>query len=287
MKRARGGKRSGKIEFALGVCSAVKDGKPDLYNAPPKRVVTVEEARAHGWPHFYDGITKCPQGHIAARYTSNEYRCVDCARITDGKLPIYSEERNDDLISNAVTQKEYQDPSLNTNFKWSDESFRLFCVAYTNTGDVEKSLRLVHALPYDLITELRANAARAADFESTRRDVDQVFLWKAEGSAATGSDRAMLARAGASFPDRFGSRAQNGLDTQPYVNPDKACAELAHLVSSLAESFAQQDALGAPSGPRKSVETAHPGPATGPNADLEEDVLLGPAHDNSDLVSDE
>jgi hypothetical protein len=238
------GRKSGKTEYALGVCSALSNGKPDMYNAVPKRSVSQDESRAHGWPHFWDGITKCPQGHVAARYMSNTYRCVDCARIADGKLPIYGVLSNEDLISEAVGKPSYTDPALRTDFKWHDENFRQFLVAYTNLGDVTEALKLVNALPYDLITELRNNPERAALFEATRRDVDQVFLWKAEGSAATGSDRAMLARAGATFPDRFGSRNQSGIDTEAYVNPDKAVAELAKLLSSASESLAQQDALG-------------------------------------------
>jgi hypothetical protein len=278
--------RGGKAEFALSVCSAVANGKPDMYNAVPKRPVTIEESRSHAWPHFFDGETKCPQGHVAARYVSNAYRCIDCARIADGKLPIYGKQDNMDLIAEAVLAPSYLEPALRTDFKWDDEKFRQFCAAYVNTGSVEAALKLVLALPYDLILELRGNPERAALFEAARNDADQVFLWKAEGSAATGSDRAMLARAGATFPDRFGSRSQVGLDTQPYINPDKALAELTQLLSSVSEQITQQDALGAPVASNKRLEKADSGPAGGADSAVEEVVLLEPAHDNRDLVSD-
>jgi len=283
-KAPRGGKRSGKTEFALGVCAAVKDGMPDMYNAVPKRAVSQDEAKSHGWPHFFDGVTQCPQGHVAARYMSNTYRCVDCARIADGKLPIYGTKSNEDLIGEAVAAPEYTDPALRTDFRWTEETFRQFCVAYVNTGSVEAALKLVKALPYDLITELRNNPERAALFDATRTDVDQVFLWKAEGSAATGSDRAMLARAGASFPERFGSRNQAGLGAEPYVNPDKACAELAKLLSAAQESLTQQDALGAARPTRKQLENTNTRAAAAAGGDVEATVLLGPPLDNSDLV---
>lgn len=281
-----GAKRSGKVEFALGVCAAVKDGAPDMYNAVPKRAVLIEEAKAHGWPHFFDGVSKCTQGHIAARYVTNPHRCIDCARIADGKLPIYGKEANIDLIGEAATSPVYVAPELKTDFRWTDENWRQFCVAYTNTGDVEKALSLVKALPYDLITELRANPERQASFEATRRDVDQVFLWKAEGSAATGSDRAMLARAGASFPERFGSRSQSGLDTQPYVNPEKALAELTHLLSA----FDRSDAFNSGASGGSAEADLDVAPADASAADeggpaVEEPLLLAHPHDHSDLVS--
>lgn len=281
-----GAKRSGKTEFALSVCAAVKDGWPDMYNAVPKRTVSIEEAKSHGWPHFWDGVSKCTQGHVAARYVTNPHRCIECARIADGKLPIYGKDANIDLIGEAVAGSQYVDPALKTDFRWTDENWRLFCVAYTNTGDVEKALSLLKALPYDLITELRANPERAASFEATRRDVDQVFLWKAEGNSATGSDRAMLARAGASFPERFGSRSQSGLDTQPYVNPEKALAELTQLLSAFDRTdafnsgasggFEEADSDVAPPDARAADASGHP---------VEESLLLDDAHDNSDLVS--
>lgn len=281
-----GAKRSGKTEFALSVCAAVKDGWPDFYNAVPKRAVSIEEAKSHGWPHFWDGVSKCTQGHVAARYVTNPHRCIECARIADGKLPIYGKDANIDLLGEAVAGSQYTDPALKTDFRWTDENWRQFCVAYTNTGDVEKALSLLKALPYDLITELRANPERAALFEATRNDVDQVFLWKAEGSASTGSDRAMLARAGASFPERFGSRSQSGLDTQPYVNPEKALAELTQLLSA----FDRTDAFnsGASGGPEEADSDVAPPDARAADAGshpVEESLLLDDAHDNSDLVS--
>jgi hypothetical protein len=176
------------------------------------------------------------------------------------------------------------DPSLRTDFRWTEENFRQFGVAYVNTGSVERALTLIKAQPFDLIQELRRNPERAAEFDALRTDVDQVFLWKAEGNAATGSDRAMLARAGATFPDRFGSRSQSGLDTQPYVNPDKAVAELAQLLSSSRESLAQRTALGTARAASASVEIADTSPAADAGGAVEAPVLLGSALDNSDLV---
>lgn len=277
-------KRSGKTEFALGVCASVKDGKPDMYNAVPKRVVTKEEAESHDWQHFYDGVWTCTHGHKAARYVKNPYRCTDCARIQDGKLPIYGGESHEDLISGAVTAKTYADPLIRTDFRWDDEKFRVFGVAYVNSGSVEKALALVGAQFSDLILELRNNPLRAAEYERVRIDVDQVFLWRAEASAQTGSDRAMLAHAGAISPDRFGSRAQRGMDQPAYVNPDKARAELAQLLSSLDRSLAQTAGLGAAKGAHPTVGSAANSPTAAAAGSVEEADLLAPPHDHSDLV---
>lgn len=285
IKRGQKGRpRSGKVEFALGVCAAVKDGMPDMYNAVPKRVVTLEESKSHGWIHFYDGVNECTQGHKAARFVSNVHRCIDCARIADGKLPIYGERSNEDLISSAVTAKTYTDPLVNTNFRWDDEKFRVFGIAYVNSGNVETALKLVGATPNDLITELRNNPQRAAEFDRLKIDVDQVFLWRAEGSAQAGSDRAMLAHAGAISPDRFGSRAQRGLDAPAYVNPEKARAELTQLLSSLDRSLAQTAGLGSAKKPADGVGQTNTSPAAPADPPVEAAVLLAPSHDNSDLV---
>lgn len=280
---SRAGKRSGKTEFAYSVCATVKDGKPDMFNGIAKRVVTLDEAKSHGWSHFYDGEWTCPYGHKAARYVTNTYKCVDCSRIADGKLPIYGGRPNEDLISEAVNQIPLQDPTLKTDFRWHAENWRQFGVAYINNGSVEKALQLIGAQPYDLIIELRANPERAADFDALRADVDQVFLWKAEGSAVSGSDRTMLARASASFPDRFG-KSQSGLDTQPYVNPDKAVAELAQLLRTAQQSLAERAALGKPRTSSPTVADPNTGAAPDAGGDVEETVLLGPPLDNSDLV---
>jgi hypothetical protein len=64
------------------------DGRPDFYNYQPTRFVTLAEARARGWKHFWTGEV-CVTGHRAARYVSNGSVCVDCQRIERGKLPVY------------------------------------------------------------------------------------------------------------------------------------------------------------------------------------------------------
>jgi hypothetical protein len=255
-----------------------------MYNAVPKRTVSLEEAKSHGWPHFWDGKTECTQGHIAARYVSNPYRCIECARIADGKLPIYGSNPHADLIGEAVAGPNYTDPALRTDFRWNDENWRQFCVAYINTNDAIEALKLVKAQPYDLINILRTDPQREAEFAAARADADQVFLWKAEGSAATGSDRAMLARAGATFPDRFGSRGQSGLSAEPYVNPDKAVAELAKLLSSARGSLAERSALGAARSVDKKVAEPDTSPTNDAGGDVEEAILLGSSHDDCDLI---
>jgi hypothetical protein len=62
-------------------------GAPDLYNYMPTRLVPRAEAKARGWPLFYEA-TPCRYGHTAPRYTSNERLCVDCKREKSGKAPI-------------------------------------------------------------------------------------------------------------------------------------------------------------------------------------------------------
>lgn len=65
----------------------LRDGKPDLYNHMPTRMVPQTEAKARGWTFFYVGES-CRWGHQAPRYASNPRMCVDCHRIRDGRPAI-------------------------------------------------------------------------------------------------------------------------------------------------------------------------------------------------------
>ena len=75
-------------EIDPSTVAPLRDGKPDFFNHQPTRFVSLEEAKARGWKHYWSG-EKCPYGHRAARYVSNNGACVDCRRIEDGKIPIY------------------------------------------------------------------------------------------------------------------------------------------------------------------------------------------------------
>jgi hypothetical protein len=66
----------------------LRDGRPDFYNCQPTRFVSLDEAKAREWKHFWTG-QPCVTGHRAARYVSNPSICVDCQRIERGQLPVY------------------------------------------------------------------------------------------------------------------------------------------------------------------------------------------------------
>jgi hypothetical protein len=66
----------------------LRDGRPDLYNHQPTRFVSLNEAQARGWKHFWTGEV-CVTGHRAARYASNISKCVDCTRVERGQLQVY------------------------------------------------------------------------------------------------------------------------------------------------------------------------------------------------------
>jgi hypothetical protein len=66
----------------------LRDGRPDMYHHQPTRFVSLAEAKARGWKHFWTGEI-CVTGHRAARYVANPSECVDCKRIEQGKLPVY------------------------------------------------------------------------------------------------------------------------------------------------------------------------------------------------------
>jgi hypothetical protein len=66
----------------------LRDGRPDMYNHTPTRFVSLAEAKARGWKHFWTGEV-CVTGHRAARYVANGSICVDCQRVERGQIPVY------------------------------------------------------------------------------------------------------------------------------------------------------------------------------------------------------
>jgi hypothetical protein len=66
----------------------LRDGRPDMYNHQPTRFVSLAEAKARGWKHFWTGEL-CVTGHRAARYVANGSICVECQRIERGQVPVY------------------------------------------------------------------------------------------------------------------------------------------------------------------------------------------------------
>lgn len=103
--------------LAKGVTDKVLNkGTPDVFNYVPKRAVTIDEARLHGWPHFWDQKTACSMGHIAARYVSNAAMCVDCNRIAQGKPPIYPNTTGDQSLDVPT----YVEPIADSQFAWTD-----------------------------------------------------------------------------------------------------------------------------------------------------------------------
>jgi hypothetical protein len=66
----------------------LRDGRPDMYNHQPTRFVSLAEAKARGWLHFWTGEL-CVTGHRAARYVKNGSICVECQRVERGQAPVY------------------------------------------------------------------------------------------------------------------------------------------------------------------------------------------------------
>lgn len=274
-------KRETKIEFARTVCAVVRDGSPDLYNAPALRVVPIEESKERGWAHYYDGKTACPAGHVAARYVTNPSACVDCRRLGDGKLPIYPKtEFVDELTGNPV----YVPPVASDRFDWTDDKKKQLLRAWVNTRNFLKACEVIGAQPADALTLLRTDPVFKADYEAAEQDVALVQLWATEGAAANGDTRTALAMASNKFP-QFG--AKTGLAGRPAVNSEQVRAELTQLLSAIDRSIAQSERLesiASATGPQTVgvPDTAAASPAAGA---VEEPALLASSHDHSDLVS--
>ena len=64
-------KKGGKADYAREFCASQTDGRPDTYNYVFLKLCPLEEAKSRGWVHYFDGKTQCLNGHVAARYVSN------------------------------------------------------------------------------------------------------------------------------------------------------------------------------------------------------------------------
>lgn len=273
------GKRNGKIDFAREACESIKDGKPDLYNGVAKRVIEIDESRKMGWPHFYDGKSACPQGHVAARYVSNPGACIDCRRLGDGKPPIYPKTQyTDDLTGNPV----YVSPIAESDFNWTPSIRQQFLTAWVNTASIPKALQAVHAMPSHLIDLLEGDAEFKAEYEAAERKVTLVQQWNLEGDAADGSDRVKLALGANKFAS-FG--AKTGLAGRPTLNAEEAREELAQILRTARQSLDQRERLAAVARANGALARSNSSAAAAANGDVEESDLLGPTYDNSDLVS--
>lgn len=279
-KASRAKRKTGPIEFAKTICDTLKNGVPDLYNSVPKRVILREEADSYGWPHYWDGKTSCKQGHVAARYVSNTAICIDCKRIGDGKVAIYPKAGILDLVTE---QKPFVEPIAESYFEWNDEKRRLLFVAYVNSGNLIKSLGVINAQPYHLIAELKKNPSFRAEFDAVKLDVEQVYLWMAEGSAANGNERSLLQMASSKFPDQFGQRSKVDLNVNQQMNPGALRAEIANLLSTIGRAgvrtIGPADVV---DGEYSVIEPA--GAIEAPPA-VGEQGLLDQPHEFSDLVS--
>jgi hypothetical protein len=277
---ARPKKGTGRIEFSREACDAIKDGKPDLYNGVAKRVIEAEESLKMGWPHYYDGKTACPQGHVAARYVSNPAICVDCHRIGAGKPPIYPRtEFTDDLTGQPI----YVDPRASDRFAWTESLKGQFLTAWINTTSIPKALNLIKAQPTHLIDLLERDAQFKAEYEAAERKVSLVQQWSLEGEAADGSDRVKLALGSNKFAS-FG--AKTGLAGRPTVNAEEARAELAQILRTARQSLDQRERLAAVARANGALARSDGAPAAAADDLVEESAVLGPPYDNSDLVSD-
>lgn len=271
-------KHSGKAEFARTVCDSVIDGRPDFYNAPAKRPVSKEEAEKHGWSHYFDGVSQCLQGHVAARYCSNPAICVDCKRIGEGKPPVYSVVT---LAAELTSPQPFVNPLANAKFEWTDDKKTQLLSAWINTGgDMLAAAKIVGCQPEHVIDLKASDVDFQARYETARLKVDQVQLWSME-SRANGNDRVGLAMSQSKFTE-FG--AKTGLADRPSINPEQMRAGLTQILSSIKRSLDQQDRLETAARANRGVGSPDTAAAVASGAGLAQPAVLARPHDNSDLV---
>lgn len=79
------------IAAELGV-PLTQRGQPDFANHVPRRLVSLDEAKARGWSRFWDSRA-CRYGHQASRKVANPASCSDCDREKAAQPPIYPRSR--------------------------------------------------------------------------------------------------------------------------------------------------------------------------------------------------
>ena len=267
-----------KSEFARLVTDGIVDNRPDMYNYVAKRVVERTEAEKMGWTHYFDGRTMCANGHVAARYVSNNAICVDCKRLAEGKPAIYSAGALTDDLTGAIT---HVNPIANAKFAWNDDKKSQLLSAWVNTGgDMLAAAKVVGCQPEHVI-DLKANDSEfQAAYEAARVKVDQVQLWSME-SRGSGNDRVGLAMAQSKFTE-FG--AKQGLADRPSMNAEQSRAELANMLSSIKRTIDQRARLHATIRANRGVAASDSAAAAGADEELEEPPVLAPPYDGSDLV---
>jgi hypothetical protein len=276
----KAGKKTGKLEYARSACDVTKNGSPDFYNGVAKRIVTEDEARRMGWACFYEGKSVCPRGHLSARYTSNPSMCTDCRREAEGKPAIYPMQAITDDLTGPI---QYVDPVANDKFDWTPEKKRQFLTSWINRTSIPAALTVVKAQPIHLLDVLEHDSEFKAEYEAAERKVSLVQQWSLESEAVDGSDRVKLAMAGNKFAS-FG--AKTGLAGRPIVNAEEERAEFAQVIQSARGSLDQRERLAAVARSRGAVAQSNtPSTPAGKDESIEP-AVLGPPHDNSDLVSD-
>ena len=267
-----------KTEFARTVADGIVDNRPDLYNYVAKRIVEKAEAEKMGWTHYYDGHSMCVNGHVAARYVSNNAICVDCKRLAEGKPAVYTPGATADSLIGLL---DHVNPMANAKFAWTADKKSQLLSAWVNTGgDMIAAAKIVGCQPEHVIDLKASDPEFQADYEAARLKVDQVQLWSME-SRGSGNDRVGLAMAQSKFTE-FG--AKQGLADRPTINPEQARAELTQMLSVLKGSIDQQERLRATIRANKSVGQTNTPATADADADVEVEIILGSTHDDSDLV---
>jgi hypothetical protein len=267
-----------KSEFARLVTDGIVDNRPDMYNYVAKRIVEKAEAEKMGWTHYYDGHSMCVNGHVAARYVSNNAICVDCKRLAEGKPAVYTPGATADSLIGLL---DHVNPMANAKFAWTADKKSQLLSAWVNTGgDMIAAAKIVGCQPEHVIDLKASDPEFQADYEAARLKVDQVQLWSME-SRGSGNDRVGLAMAQSKFTE-FG--AKQGLADRPTINPEQARAELTQMLSVLKGSIDQQERLRAIIRANKSVGQTNTPATADADADVEVEIILGSTHDDSDLV---
>lgn len=176
---------------------------------------------------FYDGVTACSRGHIAARYVVNPAMCSDCNRENNGKVAIYPNTGGDLTAPAAST---YVDPIAQHRFTWTSDIEDQFFTAYKNSASVGVALEKIKAQFSHLLDRMGSDAEFKAKFERVKaEDVAQVQLWMTEGLGVSGSERAAISM--------FAPiRAKNELGARNVRTPEelraRSAARLQRLIGS-------------------------------------------------------
>lgn len=229
---------------------------PDGFNHPFKRHVSIDEARARGWPYYFDGST-CRHGHICPRPVSNKDACPDCRRLKEGK-PLIGATARHQTFYKPRKPEEISGPAQTVVVAPQappepDARDKAFLAAYADFRDIKRAAQDVGSTPALIEARRACNPVFAAAMEAleTRLGIPKRVILSALPFTWTDVIRTQLVRNYIDTGDLKTAQDSVGVSPSQFFEEEANNAEFAAalaaarpLAARVLEAIAQQRAIG-------------------------------------------